>query len=596
MNIRVKTVLILVMICAGVAGSLYITSQIILLNSFARIEEKETVENSQRVLKAVNSEISNLDTINLNGWAAWNDTYEFIVDNNTAYIASNLGDLSFQQGGFNCMLFIDRTGQLVYGKAVDLQNGTQIQLPPDLLNLVGSNPVLWNFSSTSSYVRGIILLAEDPMIISSRPILTSDGLGPGRGALIMGEYLTPEKLSEFSTQVQLPLTLEAIDNPVLPPDFQLARSSLTEQNQIWTNPLNESTVAGYALLNDVFNNPILIIRADMPRDVYSQGQITINYFILSSFLWTVVFVGIIMLLLETTVLSRLTNLSKKVSSVGKIEQTSVRMPTQGNDEISRLAESINGMLTEIENKTIQLKKTERLAAIGELAAMVGHDLRNPLTGIANANYYIKVKHGQKMDEKGTAMLKIIDDAIKYSNKIISDLLEYSREVKPDVIQTTPNHILKQTLSSMEIPTKIKVIDKTQDMPKIKVDPTKVQRVFQNIIKNAFDAMPNGGELTIKIAQLNDTAQISFTDTGIGMTQEILSKIWTPLFTTKAKGMGFGLAICRRIVEAHNGQISIESEVNKGSTITVILPIDPKIKESEEAFVNLPEKVLAHTKE
>jgi len=254
------------------------------------------------------------------------------------------------------------------------------------------------------------------------------------------------------------------------------------------------------------------------------------------------------------------------------------------------------MLTEIENKTIQLKKTERLAAIGELAAMVGHDLRNPLTGIANANYYIKVKHGQKMDEKGTAMLKIIDDAIKYSNKIISDLLEYSREVKPDVIQTTPNHILKQTLSSMEIPTKIKVIDKTQDMPKIKVDPTKVQRVFQNIIKNAFDAMPNGGELTIKIAQLNDTAQISFTDTGIGMTQEILSKIWTPLFTTKAKGMGFGLAICRRIVEAHNGQISIESEVNKGSTITVILPIDPKIKESEEAFVNLPEKVLAHTKE
>jgi signal transduction histidine kinase len=278
-----------------------------------------------------------------------------------------------------------------------------------------------------------------------------------------------------------------------------------------------------------------------------------------------------------------------------MEQTSVRVPTQGNDEISRLAESINGMLTEIENKTLQLKNTERLAAIGELAAMIGHDLRNPLTGIANANYYIKAKHGQKMDEKGTVMLKIIDDAIKYSNKIISDLLEYSRDIKPDVIQTTPNRLLKEARSSIETPNDIKIIDQTQDTPKIKVDPTKIQRVFLNIIKNAFDAMPNGGELTIKSAQLNDTVQISFTDTGIGMTQETLRRIWSPLFTTKAKGMGFGLPICKRIVEAHGGQISIESKANKGSTFTVTLPIEPKTKKREEAFVNVPENILAHTK-
>ena len=357
MNIRVKTIVILCLICAGVSGSIFVTSQLILLNSFGQIEKQNTEANVQRAVNAISTEISNLDTINVNGWAGWDDTYDFIVDNNTAYVESNLVDWTFQQGGFNCMLFINSTGQLVYGKAFDLQNDTQIPLAADLMTLVASHPLLWSFNSTSGYSRGIILLTEGPLLFSSRPILTSAGLGPVRGALIMGEYLTQEKLTEFSSQVQLPLTLETVNDPRLPSDFQLAGSSLSSQVPIWVKPLNGSVVAGYALLSDFFQSPILMIRADMARDIYSQGQTTVNYFMLASFLWTVVFVGIVMLLLEKTVLSRLLSLSKKVSLIGNAEQTSIRVPTQGNDEITKLAASINNMLTEIENKTIKLKGT-----------------------------------------------------------------------------------------------------------------------------------------------------------------------------------------------------------------------------------------------
>jgi sensor domain CHASE-containing protein/nitrogen-specific signal transduction histidine kinase len=546
-----------------------------LLNSFAGIERQNAEANVQRVVNAISAEIFHLDTINVNGWASWDDTYDFIVDNNTAYIESNMVDWTFQQGGMNCMLFINSSGQLVYGKAFDLQNDTDVPLAPDLIALVANTPLLWSFNSTSSYVRGIILLAEGPLLFSSRPILTSEGLGPVRGALIMGEYMTQEKMNEFSSQVQLPLTLETFNDPGLPSDFQLARSSLSTQAPIWVKPLNGSVVAGYALLSDIFQNPILIIRANMPRDIYAEGQTAVNYFMLSSFLWTVVFVGIVMLLLEKTVLSRLLSLSKKVSLIGNAEQMSTRVPMQGNDEITKLAASINKMLTEIENKTIRLRSTERLAAIGELTTAIAHDLRNPMHGINAAAYYLKTKISSTADAKTAEMLALIEKDIGYSDRIICQLLEYSEPIGLEFDDATPGEIVRTALSLVTVPQKVEVVNKTQDDLKIRVDRQKMQAVSVHLIKNAFEAMPQGGVLRIESMRLSGDLVFRFSDTGIGMSEEQLGKMWSPLFTTKAKGMGLSLPSCKRIIEAHGGKISVESIQGQGTTFSLIIPTRPE---------------------
>ena len=571
LNIRTKTIVILVLICAGIAGILYATSQMILLNSFARVEQQNTEENVQRALNAFSTEISNLDTLNANGWASWTSTYNFVVNNNTAYIANNLVDENFQQAGINCMLFINFSGQLVYGKAYDLQNDTETPLPSDLLALVASHPFLWNFNSTSSYERGIILLAEGPMIISSRPILTSQGVGPVHGALVMGEYLTQEKTNEISSQVQLPLTLETFNDSALPPDFQLARSSLSSQAPIWTTPLNGTVIAGYSLLDDIFLNPVLIMRADMPRNIYAQGQTTINYFMLSSLLWAVAFVCVTMLLLEKTVLSRLTNLSRKVSSIGKTEPISTRVPTHGNDEITTLAKSINNMLTEIENKTIKLRSTERLAAIGELTTAIAHDLRNPMQGINAATYYLKTKVSSTADEKTAKMLTLIEKDIKHSDRIIRQLLEYSQPIWLQLNDSTPAKIIGKALSLIAVPQNIHIVNSAQDDLKIRVDEQKMSTVFADLFQNAIEAMPQGGTLKIESMNLNDHVTFRLSDTGVGMSQEQLGKVWSPLFTTKAKGMGLSLPTCKRVVEAHKGNISIQSTLGKGATVTITIP-------------------------
>jgi PAS domain S-box-containing protein len=246
-------------------------------------------------------------------------------------------------------------------------------------------------------------------------------------------------------------------------------------------------------------------------------------------------------------------------------------------------------LVEAQNK---LLKAERLAAIGEVAAMVGHDLRNPLTGIAGATYYLKMKLDSKRDKKTGEMLGIIEKDLEYSNKIVNDLLDYSREIRLEPKETTPKSIVKEALSLVMIPQNIRLVDQTQNEPKVNVDMEKMKRVFVNLIKNAVDAMPKGGKLMIRSKKKADQLEIIFVDTGVGMTKEVLQKLWSPLFTTKAKGMGFGLPICKRVVEAHGGTISVESTVSKGTAFTVIIPIEPEREGGGNIWVNVPESLLS----
>ena len=263
------------------------------------------------------------------------------------------------------------------------------------------------------------------------------------------------------------------------------------------------------------------------------------------------------------------------------------------EEYSRNLEKIIKERTEQLRQTQdKLVKSERFAAIGELAGMVGHDLRNPLTAINNAAYFMRNKLPSCSDETIKDMFKIIDSAILHANKIINDLLEYSREIKLELTECTPKSLLEETLSIIKMPVRVKIVDKTQKEPLFKADKNKLARVFVNLLKNAIDAIPTIGNIKIKSAYTNGNVEISITDTGIGISKETLSKLFSPLVTTKAQGMGFGLAISKRIVEAHQGRITVKSTMGKGTTFRIILPVEPKLeKYAEKTWVEMPESLL-----
>jgi len=246
-----------------------------------------------------------------------------------------------------------------------------------------------------------------------------------------------------------------------------------------------------------------------------------------------------------------------------------------------LEEMVEERTRELRDSQGRLVRSERMAAIGQLAAMVGHDLRNPLTGIKGAGYYLKTKWGSKMDGTSREMLEVIEKNVEYSDKIIAELLEYSREIKLELKETTPKLMLEDALTLIEAPKNVQIQQLTEDSPEIKIDKDKMKRVFVNLIKNAIEAMPEGGRLTVKGWETNGNLKITFADSGSGMSKETMERLWTPLFTTKVRGIGLGLSICKRIVEAHGGKISVESTLGKGTTFTITLPIPPKSDSSEK---------------
>jgi PAS domain S-box-containing protein len=239
-------------------------------------------------------------------------------------------------------------------------------------------------------------------------------------------------------------------------------------------------------------------------------------------------------------------------------------------------------ITERKMMEEKLVKAERFASIGELAGQIGHDLRNPLTGIKSGVYFLKMKGDKLTEADSKKMLEIIDNAVEDSNRIISSLIDYASDLHLEVSMCTPKSLLSGALLKVQIPNRIEVLDHLLDEPEFFADAGKIKNVFARIIVNAVEAMPKKGILEIRSIPKGSNVEITFADSGVGISSDILAKIFSPLTTTKAKGMGLGLAICKRIVDAHGGKIAVESTVGKGTTFAITLPIKPRI---ELAVVN-----------
>lgn len=235
----------------------------------------------------------------------------------------------------------------------------------------------------------------------------------------------------------------------------------------------------------------------------------------------------------------------------------------------------------VEERTKQLKEAERLAVIGEMASMIGHDLRSPLQVIVYRTFLVKdkLKSLQLLDKERWDIKEKLDDIdlqIAYMSRMVSDLQDYARTLKPAFTSTNLPKLLDSLILTIEVPNNITFTMEVQDgFPEVSVDSAFMARVFTNLIMNAIQAMPKGGNLQIKMSKTEKEGIVSVEDTGIGISEENIQKLFKPFFTTKAKGTGLGLAICKRLVEAQSGSITVESDVGKGSKFTIKIPLQKR---------------------
>ena len=238
----------------------------------------------------------------------------------------------------------------------------------------------------------------------------------------------------------------------------------------------------------------------------------------------------------------------------------------------------------VEKRTAQLRDVERLAGIGETAAMIGHDLRNPLQGL---QYIVDLQRlrfermspaERSRDEwqKEQALFAKISDQIFYMDKIVGDLQDYARPIVPEREEIVVEKLIENVVQSLPHTDGVRIATEVPDL-QLMADPHLMHRVLANLILNAVQAMPDGGTVTVSASTNDGSVAISVHDTGIGIPNDAQEKLFKPLFTGKAKGTGLGLAVVKRIVEAHVGQITVESQVGKGSTFTVNLPSEEELK-------------------
>lgn len=265
---------------------------------------------------------------------------------------------------------------------------------------------------------------------------------------------------------------------------------------------------------------------------------------------------------NANVVDRSNRLEEKVRKLNKSRRATLYM-----------IEDLNKTSNELKASRERVLRSERLAAIGKLAGIMGHEIRNPLGVIRTSIYFLDMVLKESMDEKVKKHLNILQTQIDSSDRIISDVLDFARMKAPDLKEEDINYVVKEALSNAAIPPIVKVhTGLAANQPKVRVDTCQVEQVFLNLITNAVQAMPEGGELKVTTCQDGKFIIITFKDTGCGISKEDLTKIFEPLFSTKAKGVGLGLATCQGHIQAHKGKIEVESEEGKGTIFRVKLPV------------------------
>ena len=240
-------------------------------------------------------------------------------------------------------------------------------------------------------------------------------------------------------------------------------------------------------------------------------------------------------------------------------------------EYRQVEEALEKSYKELQMAQDQLVHHEKLAVLGQMAGGVGHELRNPLGVMSNAVYYLNtILSGA--DETTREYLEIISSEVSNADKIVSDLLDFSHVKPAEREETALSELVVQVLEKQQAPENVEVTTTIPpDLPAVFVDPGKIDQVLGNLITNAYQAISDGGRLAVRAREEPDKVSLSITDTGCGISKENMKNIFEPLFTTRARGIGLGLAVSRSLVETNGGSIKVESEEGKGSTFTLILP-------------------------
>ena len=472
MSITKKTLLIVASMLAVTIVFLFLYFRFFVINDYLKLEEQYLTKNVEQSTKILNNKINSMFTTSQD-WSSWDDTYNFISNGNQDYIDSNLVDENYTNLRLNFFALIDNNENIKYIGLYDLKNNTPVEVSDDFKTALLNEKKLVHHDNEQSKVAGITLLNGIPTLLISVPILKSDGSGPVNGTLIMGQYLDNETTDFISSSVGYPVNLYNIyesDTKKYEKIIENLSNNKDPIKNIEIQYLNNNQISGYSIIKDIYGNPILLLQLLSPRDIYQEGVKHIIEFHIFTLIIALLSCLAIFILLRKIVLSRITNLNIQTIDIGKNRDLAKNIAVKGNDEISKLANSINTMLGE-------LRKYEE-----EIKHLSFHDY---LTGIYNRAFF--EEELCRLDTERQLPLTIVMGDVN-GLKIINDAFGHE---KGDELLIKIAKIFKESFRGEDIVARWGGDEFTIILPKINLKDTLkiISRINEKLKKESTRTLP-----------------------------------------------------------------------------------------------------------
>jgi|GEM_PF-2644084 len=367
MGIRKKVLVSIGVVSLSLTAIFYVLFKTVILNNFDAIEENFVHDNISRVSAIIVDQTKSLDTI-AHDWASWDDTYDFIFSRNKEYEEANIVEDTFLSSAkIDYLLYFDTEGKLVHGTFYDPEQQSLIPVPTNLLSQLADKKQLFHHPVNDSHFTGLIMISDEVLLISARPILKSDGEGPHRGTLIMMRILNEERIQAMKDITKMDFSTHIINTPLPHTDsFEILDTILANPDNFIINPLDNDSIAGYGIMKDIFGQPLLLVRLAVPRTIHIQGHRTLNYLLWTTIITSLTFSLLVFIILDRLVLNRLAVLNNDVLKISKSAHPAFRVQVSGSDEFASLSTSINTMLDAIDKNQLDQKEKEvRLRTIAE---------------------------------------------------------------------------------------------------------------------------------------------------------------------------------------------------------------------------------------
>lgn len=562
MDLEKKTFAIILATLTVVAGLAAVVADRLVLDSFRSLERREAGDDLGRLQQALADDVASLDA-GAKDWAHWDDAYAYVQGQDPNFEASNLVPNSFAANRLAAMVFLDAGGHIVFGAGYDPATGNLTPLPPRFQQIHPGGPLLEHPDEHAS-VAGVLGADGRIFLVSSWPILTSTEQGPSVGTLVWARELD---LSSLASRTRLSLTIR--------PWMAADDGPLADGTDV--HAVTRASLLGSARVDDITGAPAFVMEAHMGRPIYGQGLDTMAYVFASAILMGGGLLVAMIVLLNTTVLSRLTRLTRQVEAIG--DEPGGRVEADGDDEIARLSTEFNHLLGRLDHHQQRLEASN--ADLRQFAAVVSHDLQPPLSTVALNAAVLREHNRGTMGEDSLERLARIESTALRMAAHIRAILDYSRVTyEPTRLETVDlSATLSEVVGHLE-----ERLAATQgrieytSLPAIQANPTQMVQLFQNLLANALKFHRPGVPPVVKVSARaldGDRLRVTVADNGEGFTPADFERMRKPYIRLPARGVeghGLGLATVDKIVERHHGRMWAESEPGKGSRIHVELPL------------------------